>query len=90
MDGKAGEQVLLEDGAGEDVMFVVRGRASITRRGVEVSTGLWFFVPTQFVFLLYRCNSYPTLIQIVCPRKRYRYVLLTWYQSVPQYKEYLD
>lgn len=37
LDGKAGEKVLLEDGAGEDVMFMVRGRASITRRGVEVS-----------------------------------------------------
>eukprot|EP00752_Nemacystus_decipiens_P002973 g2761.t1 len=33
---KAGETVLLEDGGAEEVIFVVRGRASITRRGVEV------------------------------------------------------
>lgn len=34
---QAGESVLLEDGDAEEVIFVVRGRASITRRGVEVS-----------------------------------------------------
>eukprot|EP00903_Cladosiphon_okamuranus_P007630 g7399.t1 len=33
---KAGETVLVEDGNAEEVIFVVRGRASITRRGVEV------------------------------------------------------
>lgn len=37
-DGRqAGETVLLEGGNAEEVIFVVRGRASITRRGVEVS-----------------------------------------------------
>lgn len=47
---KAGEKVLLEDGAGEDVMFLVRGRASVTRRGVEVSDVYCVFLSVTLVY----------------------------------------
>ncbi|CAM9795540.1 unnamed protein product, partial [Ectocarpus sp. 12 AP-2014] len=33
---KAGERVLLEEGVSDETIFVVRGRATVTRRGVEV------------------------------------------------------
>lgn len=49
LDGKAGEKVLLEDGAGQDVMFMVRGRASITRRGEEVSDVCMVFLSSRLL-----------------------------------------
>lgn len=38
--GQAGEEVLVEDGSAEEVLFLVRGRAVVTRRGVEVRAWL--------------------------------------------------
>ena len=51
---KAGERVLLEDGAEENAIFVVRGRASITRRGVEVSAVYISAVPNIMPYPLVR------------------------------------